>query len=249
MMFYSNFAQANNIDVPYISPCLTSANTSSSSLNALNETKIKLKLKKDALEHVDYLKEYQSDPKYKTELCKSFSETGFCAYGNKCRFAHGRQELFDKLVNCKKYKQKECLSFFKNQYCCYGSRCHFKHEERKLPQLERTYHTLALSLYNNLTEEAVLDMSDEQLKAHNNKKQRLEVFNNFDSEKNGYTTSNKSSSSSLMSNCSAHTAMSTPKLNPQKTKTALKYINQIENFDKNQKKFTLNYTNNLFTMF
>lgn len=27
--------------------------------------------------------------KYKTELCKTFSEKGYCPYGRKCRFAHG----------------------------------------------------------------------------------------------------------------------------------------------------------------
>lgn len=82
-----------------------------------------------------------NDPKYKTELCKSWTESEFCAYGNKCRFAHGRQELFDKVINCKKYKQKECMSFFRNKYCGYGSRCHFRHEERKLQEIERSYHT------------------------------------------------------------------------------------------------------------
>ncbi len=31
--------------------------------------------------------------KYKTELCKNFSETGFCPYRKKCKFAHGINEL------------------------------------------------------------------------------------------------------------------------------------------------------------
>jgi hypothetical protein len=101
----------------------------------------RIKLKKDALEQVDFQREFQHDPKYKTELCKSWSESEFCAYGNKCRFAHGKHELFDKIINCKKYKQKECMSFFKNNYCSYGSRCHFKHEERRLGDIERSYYT------------------------------------------------------------------------------------------------------------
>lgn len=29
---------------------------------------------------------------YKTELCRSFEETGSCRYGNKCQFAHGEPE-------------------------------------------------------------------------------------------------------------------------------------------------------------
>lgn len=36
------------------------------------------------------------DPKYKTELCKSFISEGFCRYRYKCRFAHGLQDLISK---------------------------------------------------------------------------------------------------------------------------------------------------------
>jgi hypothetical protein len=121
-------------------------------------------MKKDALDFVDYLREYQQDPKYKTELCKSFTEAGFCAYGNKCRFAHGKQELFDKVIACKKYKQKECLSFFKNAYCCYGSRCHFKHEERNIREIDRSCFTFALDNINSkFTEEEIMNMSEEEV--------------------------------------------------------------------------------------
>lgn len=28
--------------------------------------------------------------KYKTELCRTFEEKGACPYGQKCRFAHGK---------------------------------------------------------------------------------------------------------------------------------------------------------------
>jgi len=28
--------------------------------------------------------------KHKTELCKTFSELGYCPYERKCRFAHGK---------------------------------------------------------------------------------------------------------------------------------------------------------------
>ena len=36
------------------------------------------------------------DQKYKTEICKKFQSIGNCPYGNKCRFAHGEQELIMK---------------------------------------------------------------------------------------------------------------------------------------------------------
>jgi hypothetical protein len=103
----------------------------------ININNSKPKLKKDALEQVDPVKEYMTDSKYKTELCKTFTQNGFCPYGNKCRFAHGKQDLFDKVISCKKYKQKECISFFKNLHCCYGTRCHFKHDERRLKDIPK----------------------------------------------------------------------------------------------------------------
>ncbi|CAI5977210.1 unnamed protein product [Closterium sp. NIES-64] len=34
-----------------------------------------------------------TNPLYKTELCRSWEETGACRYGGKCQFAHGRDEL------------------------------------------------------------------------------------------------------------------------------------------------------------
>ncbi len=141
-----------------------------------SETK-KGRFKKDALEHVDYAKEYKMDPKYKTEMCKSWSEAGFCPYGNKCRFAHGKQELFDKVVNCKKYKQKECMSFFKNKYCNYGSRCHFRHAESNLQDIPRTQHSMLLSLYNTIENPLEVENEIFQLLLSQNKPlKRLNAF-------------------------------------------------------------------------
>lgn len=33
------------------------------------------------------------EAKYKTEMCKNWVETGKCNYGEKCKFAHGKNEL------------------------------------------------------------------------------------------------------------------------------------------------------------
>uniref|UniRef100_A0A3Q3Q2S1 mRNA decay activator protein ZFP36 n=1 Tax=Monopterus albus TaxID=43700 RepID=A0A3Q3Q2S1_MONAL len=33
-----------------------------------------------------------SSSRYKTELCRSFTENGLCKYGGKCQFAHGEEE-------------------------------------------------------------------------------------------------------------------------------------------------------------
>ena len=110
--------------------------------------KKKLKMKKNAMDPVNFEEERRNDPKYKTELCKSFMETNFCVYGNKCRFAHGYNELvIKKKIN--HYKQKHCNSFFNKGYCPYGIRCNFKHDERKLEQIRIPYyysHLISLHL-------------------------------------------------------------------------------------------------------
>jgi hypothetical protein len=100
----------------------------------------KKKYKKDALEFVDYEFEFKNDPKFKTELCKTFSDTGFCAYGNKCRFAHGRDELFDRMSGHPKYRKSDCLTFHSEGFCNYGPRCHFRHYQLyPLKKMDRTY--------------------------------------------------------------------------------------------------------------
>lgn len=75
-----------------------------------------------------------SSSRYKTELCRSFTENGLCKYGGKCQFAHGPQELRD-LNRHPKYKTELCRTFHTIGFCPYGIRCHFVHnseEEKKL---------------------------------------------------------------------------------------------------------------------
>jgi len=130
-----------------------------------------LKLKKNALEFVDIIKESISDPKFKTELCKSWVDTGFCIYGNKCRFAHGKSEIFEKPVFHSKYKQKNCLSFFQYGFCNYGTRCHFKHNERVLGDIEIPYFKHKL-----LTTNYIIAMNNQNQKKTGNDKKRLSIF-------------------------------------------------------------------------
>ena len=94
----------------------------------VNGKKKKIKMKRNALDPVDYEEEKRKDPKYKTELCKSWIETNFCVYGNRCRFAHGKGELNIKLQSLN-YKKKPCSSFLNFGFCPYGSRCNFIHVE------------------------------------------------------------------------------------------------------------------------
>ena len=34
---------------------------------------------------------------YKTEMCRNWEAVGRCSYGNKCRFAHGKQDVKDRV--------------------------------------------------------------------------------------------------------------------------------------------------------
>lgn len=64
--------------------------------------------------------------RYKTELCRTFSESGRCRYGAKCQFAHGLGEL-RQASRHPKYKTEFCHKFYLQGRCPYGSRCHFIH--------------------------------------------------------------------------------------------------------------------------
>merc|ERR1711971_292709 len=64
--------------------------------------------------------------RYKTELCRPFSEHGTCKYGEKCQFAHGQAELRS-VTRHPKYKTDLCKTYHSVGFCPYGPRCHFVH--------------------------------------------------------------------------------------------------------------------------
>ena len=66
--------------------------------------------------------------KYKTELCKYYEIDGKCKYGDKCAYAHGKENLRSKVTNTTAYRTKKCIQFFENGYCSYGNRCQFAHQ-------------------------------------------------------------------------------------------------------------------------
>ncbi|KAI9032453.1 hypothetical protein DFJ74DRAFT_754223 [Hyaloraphidium curvatum] len=68
---------------------------------------------------------------YKTELCRSWEETGRCRYGLKCQFAHGEAEL-RAVERHPKYKTELCKTFWETGWCPYGRRCCFIHTQRDL---------------------------------------------------------------------------------------------------------------------
>ena len=92
-------------------------------------TKItKRKVKNQTNKVRNMLREHKKDKKYKTEICKTYSLAGRCPYNEKCRFAHGEAEMFEKEVDTRLYKKKICVAFEEEGFCPYGLRCHFKHE-------------------------------------------------------------------------------------------------------------------------
>ncbi|KAJ3046815.1 hypothetical protein HK097_000488, partial [Rhizophlyctis rosea] len=68
---------------------------------------------------------------YKTELCRSWEETGYCRYASKCQFAHSIVELRP-VDRHPKYKTEMCKTFWEKGTCPYGKRCCFIHTERDL---------------------------------------------------------------------------------------------------------------------
>lgn len=66
--------------------------------------------------------------KIKSSLCKNFTQTGLCPYGDKCQFAHGTHELRCNAELNVSYKTKYCNSFLNKKCCVYGFRCNFIHK-------------------------------------------------------------------------------------------------------------------------
>ncbi|CAF1259468.1 unnamed protein product [Rotaria sordida] len=78
--------------------------------------------------------------RYKTELCRPFTETGKCKYGDKCQFSHGIKELRI-LMRHPKYKTEYCRTFHTTGYCPYGPRCHFIHDIHEARTMTNTNDT------------------------------------------------------------------------------------------------------------
>lgn len=139
-----------------------------------NETKPKSKNKKKRQSKA-LNNSFHTDPKYKTEICNKWEQSGTCTYGKKCRFAHGKAELFRKSID--NYKQKDCLSFHSLGYCVYGNRCNFKHDERKIENIEReSYYSFKLE---------TMTISSLMFNKPNQKNKRLQIFKEITSGNEG----------------------------------------------------------------
>jgi hypothetical protein len=65
--------------------------------------------------------------KFRTEMCKNFEQTGHCQFGERCSFAHNKNQVMMKVNLPVNYKTKLCRKYQVNGYCPYGIRCQFKH--------------------------------------------------------------------------------------------------------------------------
>lgn len=86
---------------------------------------------KKSLQFMTHIEEELShQDRYKTELCRSWTENGTCRYGRKCQFAHGEEELRP-ILRHPKYKTELCRSWSESGTCPYGNRCRFIHNENE----------------------------------------------------------------------------------------------------------------------
>lgn len=105
------------------------------------------------------LKSQKSSSLYKTELCRSFEDTGMCRYGKKCQFAHSRKEL-RVLSRHPKYKTDMCKSYHSTGFCPYGTRCHFIHTADDIEKDSSEEDSLDLKPFEGLKISDTFDPSD-----------------------------------------------------------------------------------------
>ena len=70
----------------------------------------------------------EEDTTKKTEMCNNFLEFGTCRYGQKCRYAHGQQEL-KQTFRGYGWKRVKCRNYHGIGICMFGVRCNFIHDE------------------------------------------------------------------------------------------------------------------------
>ena len=75
-----------------------------------------------------------TSPQYKTQMCRGWASTGTCAYGQKCQFAHGVEEMKPNASGLTmswspQYKTQLCRGWAADGTCPYGDKCMFAHGE------------------------------------------------------------------------------------------------------------------------
>mmetsp|Transcript_15068 Transcript_15068/g.22243 ORF Transcript_15068/g.22243 Transcript_15068/m.22243 type:complete len:658 (-) Transcript_15068:54-2027(-) len=83
------------------------------------------------------MKERRKLLKYKTELCRDFTKSGVCAFGDKCHYAHGenqlrRNRLLDLelagLIDHRTHRVRPCFDWCATGDCPFGNRCRDIHD-------------------------------------------------------------------------------------------------------------------------
>lgn len=74
---------------------------------------------------------------YKTEICRALEETGMCRYGEKCQFAHSKDEL-RVAPRHPRYKTEVCRTYWELGTCPYGKRCCFIHNEPYVEEISNS---------------------------------------------------------------------------------------------------------------
>uniref|UniRef100_A0A0M3ILA9 Zinc finger protein n=1 Tax=Ascaris lumbricoides TaxID=6252 RepID=A0A0M3ILA9_ASCLU len=86
---------------------------------------------------------------HKTIPCRAWTDTGRCNYGNKCKFAHGEEDLRKlppepvKVYNNPRYRTAPCLKYRLLGSCPYGDRCSYIHEPVPKVDIERCLEQLS----------------------------------------------------------------------------------------------------------
>ena len=73
----------------------------------------------------------------KTVMCKNWTESGSCSYGDKCSFAHSEEQIRSSreqriIALNPLYKTTLCKQFTEGEYCELGDNCHFAHGQDEL---------------------------------------------------------------------------------------------------------------------
>ena len=70
-------------------------------------------------------------------MCKNWTESGSCSYGDKCSFAHSEEQIRSSreqriIALNPLYKTTLCKQFTEGEYCELGDNCHFAHGQDEL---------------------------------------------------------------------------------------------------------------------
>ncbi|XP_054159992.1 uncharacterized protein LOC128958201 [Oppia nitens] len=64
--------------------------------------------------------------RFKSEMCRMWTEWAYCSFGDRCMFAHGIHEM-SSVRRHPNYRSRICTSYNYDGYCPFGNRCDFIH--------------------------------------------------------------------------------------------------------------------------